>query len=289
MAYQDYDDPDLLRTVQRVQIKLLGEFDRICRQLDIPYAIYGGSAIGAVRHGGFIPWDDDTDVCLTRADYERFLTEAPALLGEEYEIHNLRELAEFPYMFTKLGAKGTKFVPVKGSTYQQPIALDVLPVDNMSDDPKQFRSQARATWFWGRLLYLHGTPRPYLTLNGPIRVPVYAATTLVHHGLRLFGVKQRWIQRKWEAAARRFEGAKTTSMTDFGMMDPLNWRVTHDELFPTTDVAFENLMVPLPNEYDTLLTRGYGDYMQLPPVEKRKNHLPYLVDLGPYATLDTPE
>ena len=66
--------------------KMLAEFDRVCRQLGVSYAVYGGTAIGAVRHKGFIPWDDDIDVMMTRSDYERFLAEAPEKLGEEFRV-----------------------------------------------------------------------------------------------------------------------------------------------------------------------------------------------------------
>lgn len=286
MEFKDYDDPELLRRVQRAQTTILGEFDRICRELDIPYAVYGGTAIGAVRHKGFIPWDDDTDVCLTRADYERFLLEAPEVMNEDFELHNLKLLDDFPYMYTKMVLKGTKFVHewAKEATYQLPLALDVFPLDNLPATRTEFRRQSRATWFWGRLLFLAGTPRPYLEVKGPLRTLIYAATTLIHHGIKILGIKQRWIQEKWERAARRFENEPERAMSDFTMMDPYTWVVTRDQLFPTRDVPFEDLTVKLPNKYHELLTRGYGDYMELPPVDQRKNHQPYLVELGRFGS-----
>ena len=71
------DDPELLRRIQALLLKMLKDFDDTCRRLDIPYSVYGGTMIGAIRHQGFIPWDDDVDVLMTRANYERFLAEAP--------------------------------------------------------------------------------------------------------------------------------------------------------------------------------------------------------------------
>lgn len=282
VAFKDYDNPELLRSVQRAQTKILEEFDRLCRQLEIPYAVYGGTAIGAVRHGGFIPWDDDTDVCLTRQDYERFLREAPPLMGDEFALNNLRLMDDFPYMYTKMVLKGTKFVHewAKEATYQLPLSLDVFPLDELAPTKREFRKQSRDTWFWGRLLFLHGTPRPYLEVQGPIRPLIFAATTVVHKALHTLGIKQKWIQGQWEKSARRFEGSGAPAMSDFTMMDPLTWVVTADDLFPTIDVPFEDITVALPKEYDKVLTRGYGTYMELPPVEKRKNHQPYLVELG---------
>ena len=79
-------DPATLAAIQRVTRRCLAEIDRVCDLLGVRYVAYGGTAIGAVRHRGFIPWDDDIDVMMTRADYERFLAEAPALLDERFQI-----------------------------------------------------------------------------------------------------------------------------------------------------------------------------------------------------------
>ena len=283
--FKDYDDPAVLQAVQVAQTKILKEFDRLCRELDIPYAIYGGTAIGAVRHGGFIPWDDDTDVCLMRADYERFLTEAPALMGEEFGLNNLRLMDDFPYMYTKMVLVGTKFVHewAKDASYQLPLSLDVFPLDELPPTRREFQKQSRETWFWGRLLFLHGTPRPYLEVTGVLRPIIFAATTVIHKALHVLGIKQKWIQKQWDKSARRFEGSGSPAMSDFTMMDPFTWVVTKEDLFPALDVPFENLTVALPKEYDKVLTRGYGTYMELPPPEKRKNHQPFLVELGDHG------
>ena len=85
-----------LRKVQKLLTLILAELDRVCRRIGVSYAIYGGTAIGAIRHGGFIPWDDDIDVMMTRADYERFLAEAPALLDERFRLDNTRTREDFP-------------------------------------------------------------------------------------------------------------------------------------------------------------------------------------------------
>ena len=80
-----YDDRDL-RKLQLLELRILKEIDRVCRELGITYFLDSGSVLGALRHGGFIPWDDDIDLGMPRADYDRFVAEAPALLGEEYDV-----------------------------------------------------------------------------------------------------------------------------------------------------------------------------------------------------------
>ena len=151
-----------LRKVQKLLTLILAELDRVCRRIGVSYAVYGGTAIGAIRHGGFIPWDDDIDVMMTRADYERFLAEAPALLDERFRLDNTRTREDFPFMFTKMVLPGTLLIPEadKDSKYRMPFFLDILPLDEIPADDKAFKEMSRQSWLWGRLLFLQGTPRP---------------------------------------------------------------------------------------------------------------------------------
>lgn len=285
MAFREYDDPSELRHVQQASTLILKELDRVCRELDIRYAVYAGTAIGAVRHHGFIPWDDDVDVCMTRRDYERFLSEAPACLAENFEIANSRtNPVDFPCVYSYLTLKDTIFIPefYRSCSYRKPLSIDIFPLDNIADDPKEFKRQARSTWIWGRLAFVHATPRPYLTLTGWKRALVLAVCFAAHWGMRILRIRSEWIQQRWEKAARRFEHEDCARMTEFTGRDPLRLALTEDELFPAIDVPFEDITVKLPRGYDAILSRAYGTYMELPPKEERKNHRPYLVDFGPY-------
>lgn len=276
----------VLNGIHMLLTQILGELDRICNALGITYAAYGGTAIGAVRHGGFIPWDDDADVLMPRADYERFLAEAPKLLGKQYALHNTRTVANFPFMFTKMVLKDTLLIPefAKNCSYRMPIFVDILPVDNIPDEEGAFHAMSRRSWWWGRLLFLRGTPRPYLIgITGIRRHMIYALTTLAHIGMKITHITPRFLQARWERAVRRYEKEKTNRMADFTMRDPEKWILTHEELLPTCRVSFSGITIQLPHQYDVLLRRGYGDYMELPPPEQRRNHKPFLVDFGPYA------
>lgn len=279
-------NPQVLKRIHELLAQLLAEFDRVCTELNVSYAVYGGTAIGAVRHQGFIPWDDDVDVMMPRADYERFLKDAPALLGERFRVDNTRTVRDYPFMFSKLVLAGTLLVPefAKDSKYRMPISLDILPVDNVPDSDRAFRAMSRRTWLWGRLLFLQGTPRPYLIgITGARRAAIYSATTAAHWVIRLLHLTPQFLQGRWERAARSYEHASTTRMADFSMRDPQNWSLTREEFYPLRKVPFEGIMVKLPNEYDALLRRGYGDYMQLPPQQQRRNHKPHTADFGPYT------
>ena len=111
---------------------------------------------------------------------------------------------------------------------------------------------------------------------------VLAVCHVAHWGMRILHVRSEQIQRRWEKAARRFEGQKCARMTEFTGRDPLRLALTEDELFPALDVPFEDITVKLPRGYDAILSRAYGTYMELPPLEERKNHRPFFVDFGPY-------
>lgn len=281
MRYKSYDDPAVLRELQLVLTEVLAEYDRICRTLNLPYVICAGTAIGAVRHGGFIPWDDDADVYMLRADYERFLREAPGVCDPKFCIDNMRNQPDFPTTYTFFGLKGTAFVPeyYRSITYRRPISLDIFPLDNVPDDDRAYRRQARRTWLWGRLLALRATPIPHIELDGlPERLFRGAAWT-IHTALRALRVPHRALQYRWERAARQYEHTSTRLVADYNDRKPLRWAATHDELFPPRMVPFENLTLPVAREYDTVLRRGYGNYTQLPPMENRKNHFPHALEL----------
>lgn len=277
MSYKQYEDPEELRRLQLELTEILREVDRVCRVLDIPYVVYGGTAIGAVRHEGFVPWDDDADVCLPRADYERFLAEAPAVMGADFTLDSMRTHANFPATYSYFGRRGTLFVPeyYRGLPYRRPVSVDVFPFDNVADDPRAYRLQSLRTLFWGRLLILRATPVPAVALTGPAKTVAMAATRAVHWVLRTARVSPRFLQARWESAARRYEHQDTRLMADFSDMNPLAWAASREELYPAREVPFEGITVNLPHHYDAVLRRGYGDYLELPPPHQRKNHYPH--------------
>ncbi|WP_067781725.1 LicD family protein [Actinomyces vulturis] len=292
MTSQSLDDDELIEKIHVLLGVLLREFDRVCRELSIDYSVYGGTAIGAVRDKGFIPWDDDVDIMLTRTNYERFLREAPEHLGEEFGLDNTRTNPDFPFMFTKMVLRNTLLIPefAKNSRYRMPFFIDILPVDEVPDDARKFSAMKRSSWLWGRLLFLQGTPRPYLIgISGIQRTAIYTATSLAHYGMKVIRLTPRVLQRQWDRAARRYEGSGFTRYADFTMRDPENWVVSDDEFFPTRDIPFTTptgiINVKIHHEYDRLLRRGYGDYMTPPPVAQRRNHVPAIVDFGPWNDL----
>ena len=291
MPFKEYENLDELKHLQNLSVMILGELDRVCEALDIPYVVWAGTALGAVRHQGFIPWDDDVDVAIPREHYERFLSEAPALLDDRFEIASMRTVPDFTSPYSYLTLKGTYCIPefYKACSYRKPISIDVFPLDKVSDDPATRKRQLRGTWLWGRLIFLRATPAPYLSIEGITRTLVLAACSCAHWAMRILRITPQALQKRWEKAARAAENESVQTLADFSDRSPLSWSAAIDELFPAIIVPFDGAHVKLPAAYDALLSREYGDYMTLPPVEKRKNHYPHLLDFGPYGMPDSQE
>ena len=148
-----------LQEHQEVLLELLAEFDRVCRKNDIKYILFAGSALGAIRHHGFIPWDDDLDVALLREDYDKLMKLDSSEWNTAYYMQC--EYSEhWPLYFSKLRKNNTtcleKYHP-KDNEIHQGIYIDIFPIDNASDNPLirkvQFYAskivQAQAFWYRG--------------------------------------------------------------------------------------------------------------------------------------------
>ena len=282
-------DPAILAAIQRVTKRCLAEIDRVCALLDIRYVAYGGTAIGAVRHQGFIPWDDDGDVCMPRPDYERFISEAPALLRDEFIIVSPESHSDYPISFGVLGLKGSEFISTvaKDRPFRMPIGVDLFVLDEIAEDPARFRAQLRGTWLWARLMFLRSIPTPPTGLPTPAKQLAAAAMACTHWGMRALRVNEASLYRRWLRAALkgRENPVKATDGTtlygDFSTRDPRRWSASEAELFPARSVPFDDITVRIPAAYDVVLTRGYGDYMRIPEPEDRVTHEPYRIVFGP--------
>lgn len=283
MSYKEYNAQEL-RRLQLISVDILEELDRVCRLLDIPYFIYTGTAIGAIRHGGFIPWDDDIDVGMLRDDYERFLLEAPAVLSGDFYITNGRTDNHFPACNSNLSLRGTYCVPSEFDKceFQYPIGIGIFAFDRVSEGSKLRMKQFRRTWFWGRMSFLRETGKPSIFVKGWKREAASVACRFAHMLLVFFHVSQPWIHRNWEKAARLAEHENGNLFADFTDGSPLTWSATFDEIFPLFRIPFEGIEVNMANGYDRMLRRSYGNYMALPPVDDRKNHYPSRLDFGKY-------
>jgi len=246
-----------LKEHQAVLIELLREFDRVCKKHDIKYILFAGTALGAVRHGGIIPWDDDLDIAMLREEYEK-LTSLPA---DEWDgkYYLQREFSEhWPMFFSKLRKNNTtcleKYHP-KDNDIHQGIYVDIFPVDNAAGNRLIRMIQfASSKVVLAKALYRRG----YETRS---------------RGKKLFMQLCRILPMKPFCAItkrRRASGSEYVH-SFFGATSSFKKGVYPRRWFSDiTEMQFEDMLVPVSAHYDELLTTLYGDYMKIPDEEDRK-------------------
>lgn len=279
--YQSYD-PQTLHKLQNTELEIYKYFRSVCQQHNIPYFALGGTAIGTIRHHGFIPWDDDMDIALLRADYDRLLSILAADRDSPYQLISPDIDPSFPLTVARLQKKGTTFVDhsLKDASCHLGIFLDLFPVDNLTSDPRQRRRQIRRTWFWSKLMILRALPHPTLPLTGIKKSFAAAVCTAIHYSLRILHISPRFLYRSYRRHALRYN--KDSSCRDvilFSTTFPWRTIMPKENIFPSVSVPFADTVMELPSCYDAFLTNQFGDYMT-PPPQQRKNHYPYRLDFG---------
>lgn len=262
---------DRLATLQEHQkalYSLLVEFDRVCKELNISYFLFAGTLLGAVRHEGFIPWDDDLDVIMLRADYERFLREADRILDTR-KFYLQKEFTEhWPMFFSKLRLNGTacleKYHP-KDNASHQGVYMDIFPCDN------------GAKTGLGRKLQFYCS-------KVVIAKALYArGYDTASRGKKLFMGLCRLLPNKLFLRLTRGSCKDSATVHSFlGAASQFEKNVYPRSYFEKTVTAsFEDGKYPIPEQYDGLLRTLYGEYMELPPEDDRKcKEHAILVDLN---------
>ena len=272
--FKEYDDFTLKR-IQEVELK---DFMDICDRHGLDYFGIAGTGIGALRHHGFIPWDDDIDVAMPRDDFEKLLPLVEKEMGDKYLIMNAERYPNYPLMTTRMTMRGTKFKEEALKNIDAPLGifLDLYPLDKVSDNPKEARRQARDAWFWSKILILRSIPFPMLGFSGWKAKIIHAICGLAHLVLSILHVPKTWIYKKaYEAETRSNHYTKTKNLDFFCDTTPYMNLYAVKDIYPLRKLPFEDVELNFPHNLHNNLTGMYGDYMQLPPEEKRKNHYPY--------------
>ena len=246
-----------LKEHQLVLLELLAEFDRICCKYDISYMLFAGSALGAVRHQGFIPWDDDLDIALLREDYNKLMNIPAEEWNPEYFLQK-EYSAHWPLYFSKLRKNNTtcleKYHP-KDAQIHEGIYIDIFPIDNASDKLLVRKLQFFASKIvQARAFYLRGYETSSFTKKTVMVLSCVLPVKLFH---KLVTMRRNTSSR----LVHSFLGGSVKFQK--GVFDR-KW------ITDTIDMPFETLTVPVSSYYHDLLTMQYGDYMSIPPEEDRK-------------------
>lgn len=251
-----------LAELKRIETDMLRAFIDVCGKLNLRYYLLGGTLLGAVRHKGFIPWDDDIDVGMPREDYEVLLEKGPALLPSHLFIQSLRTEPAYTMCFAKMRNCNTTFVESSLSHFpiNHGVYIDIFPLDFYPENLKEQEQTDRKKTWYARRVGCEYNVAPNKTAKGTVR-------KLILHAM--FPSLKATIAKR-EALYR--------SIPKSGLMANYGGAWGKKEIVPAhwygegTMVEFEGMQVCAPAEYDKWLTQVYGNYMQLPPVEKRIGH-----------------
>lgn len=263
---QQYKEQQL-RACQLKQLSILEEIDRICRKHGIDYWLDGGTLLGAVRHQGFIPWDDDIDIAMRQEDVERFVSITPKELRDglflqtpqsepqvKEPIIKVRDLNSF-YI-----ERGDSFV----SDYQKGLFVDIFP---MVDYPTVSESFVKR--------YALGISKSYAVLH---KAHYYSMRSFAE--FFWFGGKYLLYKAIWGAAS--VFSQKGTYMSNILINNGYGIMHRCDSVFPLSTIRFEGKAFSAPRDPDAYLSDLYRNYMEIPPVEKRVFHsvfiMPQLTD-----------
>lgn len=246
-----------LQKHQGIMFQMLCELDAICRRNNINYMLFAGSALGAVRHKGFIPWDDDLDIVMLREDYDRFLFVAPSELDSKQYYLQKEFSSHWPMFFSKLRKNNTAFIErqiPKDREMHQGIYIDIFPCDNLSDNKIIRKLQFVASKIViAKSVYRRG----YLTDSVLKKMFIQVSRLLPLKPFWKFVTNQR--ARDSNMVHTFFGGARNYQKNVY----PRRW-FEHSVQLP-----FEGGLFPISAYYDDLLRKMYGDYMTPLPEEKR--------------------
>ena len=282
MLYKEYDEKTLHR-LQQIELEILRDFDELCTENGLSYFGCGGTAIGAVRHHGMIPWDDDIDVGLLRKDYEKFLRIArQKKWRRKYKVVNAATMENYPLMTTRWCKKGTKFKEdaLKNIDGDLGIFLDIYCFDNIPDNEVLMKIHGWRSWLWGKLLILYWLDEPVLYFGGILGKAVTGTSKVIHKGMRVLHVSPRWLYRHAKRVSGCYNGQETKRANYLHDPKPFISIVDKKDIFPVQRVEFSGQEICVPTDVDAYLSRRFGDYMTMPPEDKRHNHPPYELDLG---------
>ena len=276
MNFKEYDD-DTLKHLQKLELMILKDIDKICEENNLQYTMFGGSLLGAVRHQGFIPWDDDIDILMPQKDYEKLLEILKTDLDEKYEVVNYENTQDYFFLFTKIMLKGTKFEEwwADQVEFTPRINIDIFALINTSNNKYKRFYHLKMSHIYDRLftmavikLKVHPNPTRFIA-------------NTIHSIIKLLRIPPEFFKNR---ALKLFDKYKDDDC--IYASDPTSTKVStyrKKDFFPSKRAKFEDTEVSIANNPDAILKLWFGDtYMELPPEDKRYNHAPDNIDFGKY-------
>lgn len=251
--------------LKSIQLDILKHIDSFCKENNIRYFLIGGSAIGAVRHHGFIPWDDDIDITMLREDYDRFVSIYPNVDKSCYKLHCTYNQEDFPYPYAKIDNSGTVFIEEVEDEFSMGVNIDLFPMEVIPDAPELQEKLFKRAEFLKKIFTAKRLPMKR-------RRGIVKNMTLLLAHIFLSVISFKTIVKAMEKNATKYRGLKTNYRAGVAWGYGNKEINKSDNWSETVYLKFEDMSAPLPKGYHEVLTGIYGDYMQLPPEDKRVSH-----------------
>lgn len=251
-----------MNEVQTVVFNLFENFINVCDKLELKYFLVNGTALGAKKYSGFIPWDDDMDVAMPRKDYEIFLEKAQTLLPENIFVQNYRTDKSFPFLYTKLRASDTAFIEksVAHLPMNHGIYLDVFPLDSCTE--KQLNSKIR------QLKIKLGFWIPFCVLDDKSKKKIIFRNSIL---------KTLGFDKKTDKYLKKLEkyvscnNEKSEYLCNYSDRQGKG-AVLREWYGEGQAVNFEGKTAFIPEQYEKYFSNKYGDWRSELPADKQKSH-----------------
>lgn len=265
-----------IKKVQEHLLDIFSDVVKICEKLDIGYFIVGGTALGAVRHGGFIPWDDDLDIGMTRENYERFLAEAPRHLREDLFLQTFETEPNSPFYFAKVRKSNTVFMEkyCRNIRMHQGVSIDIFPYDHIPDGEREQKKHYRHIKYLMNLYAAKSVRETSVPYHG-IKKAAYGTIRTVLHML-VKPVPKRYLYHYLEKSMKAYNSSETGNL-GYGGLPKIQVSAGMVKEERIGRIGFEHLTVACPGEIETYLESNFGDYMKLPEEHERVGHRPYKI------------
>lgn len=252
-----------IKSLQMKILEIVTYLDKFCKERNITYYLMGGSALGALRHKGFIPWDDDLDVFMTFDNYQKFLKYAREELDIKEFYLQEENTEEWPMFFTKIRMNGTTFLEenTKNSKMHQGVYIDIMCLNNTSSNIiYRYLQYCAALLLTAQTLEMRGYPENHSLIK---KIAMKGARFLVKGRVKKNIINfVRGLNSKPTKNIGHFFGKAPFKRTSF----PLEWLGT------PRYVSFENTQLPIPQEAEKYLSMRFGDFMELPDEKTLKQY-----------------